>query len=180
MQLYRVRAGVKGVTSGLVPTHTDMSTPEERLRRLGLDLPAPPRPLGSYVPLVVAGDLAFLSGMLPVVDGAPRFVGQLGGGGLAIDAGREAARLATLNALATIRAQLGSLDRVDRVARLAAYLAAAEGFTEHPKVADAASMLLAEIFGAERGHTRLVFGVGSLPAGMCVELELILALRPER
>ncbi len=156
-----------------------MSGAEARLRALGVELPAPPRPLGRYVPLVVAGELAFLSGMVPVVDGVPRFVGQLGGR-LAVDEGREAARLATLNALAIVRAELGSLDRVERVVRLAVYLNATEGFTEHPKVAHAASLLLADLFGAERGHTRLVYGVTSLPAGMCIELELILALRPAR
>jgi enamine deaminase RidA (YjgF/YER057c/UK114 family) len=156
-----------------------VSGAEARLRELGVELPAPPRPLGAYVPLVVAGDLAFLSGMVPVVEGVPRFVGQLGRG-LGVDEGREAARLATRNALAIVRAELGSLDRVDRAVRLAAYLNAAEGFTEHPRVADAASQLLAEVFGAERGHTRLVYGVTSLPLGMCIELELILALRPAR
>jgi len=156
-----------------------VSLAEARLRRLGVELPAPPRPLGSYVPLVVAGELAFLSGMVPVVGGVPRFVGQLGRD-LGVDDGREAARLATLNALAIVRAELGSLDRVDRVVRLAAYLVAAEGFTEHPKVADAASLLLAELFEAQRGHTRLLYGVTRLPAGMCIELELMLALRPAR
>ncbi|MCI0668824.1 MAG: RidA family protein [Myxococcaceae bacterium] len=153
-----------------------MSTPEQRLRDLGIELPVPPRPLGSYVPARISGNLVYLSGMVPVEGGVPRFVGRLGAN-LQLEEGRQAARIAALNALSTARAQLGSLDRLQGVVRLAAYFRTTEEFTEHPKVADAASELFRDIFGPDNGHTRLVLGVSSLPAGMCVVLDVILALR---
>ena len=158
--------------------------PEQRLKDLGVELPAPPVPLGNYVPIVISGGLAFLSGMVPIVNGEPHFVGAIGAA-ISVDEGRRAARLAALNGLSVLRQHIGSLDRVDRVVRLAVYLRATEDFEAHPRVADGASDLFAEIFdrppsvesSGRPGHARLVFGVSSLPAGMCVELEIIAALR---
>jgi enamine deaminase RidA (YjgF/YER057c/UK114 family) len=146
--------------------------PERRLRDLGLTLPDSPTPLGRYVPLTRAGPLVFVSGMLPLVDGAPRFIGVLGDS-LTLDDGLAAARLATTNALATLRRHLGDLDRVEAVVRLAVYLRTTAEFAEHARIADAASGLIAHLW--DRGHARMVFGVSSLPAGVCVEIELIAA-----
>jgi enamine deaminase RidA (YjgF/YER057c/UK114 family) len=148
---------------------------EQRLKDLGIDLPRPPTPLGAYVEAVQTGNLLFLSGTLPVEGGVPRFLGRLGGE-LTVEEGKRATRLAALNALALAKAHLGSLDKVTRVVRLGVSLVTTPDFREHPKVADAASELLVSVFGADKTSTRLVFGMGSLPLGVCVVLEIILEI----
>jgi enamine deaminase RidA (YjgF/YER057c/UK114 family) len=154
-------------------TKTTEASPEQRLQALGLSLPRPPTPLGAYVETVQTGNLLFLSGTLPVDGGVPRFLGRIGGE-LSVEDGRRATHLAALNALALARAHLGSLDRVSQVVRLAVSLATTSEFHQHPKVADAASELLRSVFGHEKASTRMVYGVTSLPAGVCVVVELIL------
>jgi enamine deaminase RidA (YjgF/YER057c/UK114 family) len=149
------------------------TTAEERLRDLGIELPHPPKPLGAYVEAVQTGSLLFLSGTLPLEGGVARFVGRIGGE-LSMEDGRRATRLAALNALAAAKEHLGSLDRVTRVVRLAVSLVATPEFSQHPRVADAASELLANVFGENRTSTRIVYGVTSLPVGVCVVVELIL------
>ena len=155
---------------------TNATTAEDRLARLGLHLPDAPTPFGAYVPAVQTGNLLFLSGMLATSGHAATVVGILGKD-LDVPAGRQAATTAALNALALTRKQLGSLDRVSRVVRLGVYVAATPQFTEHPKVADAASELLREVFGDQTVSSRLVFGVASLPLGSPVELEVILEVK---
>jgi enamine deaminase RidA (YjgF/YER057c/UK114 family) len=147
--------------------------PELRLKELGINLPQPPKPLGAYVEAVQTGNLLFLSGTLPVEAGKPKYVGRIGDE-LSVDEGQRAARLAALNALALAKEHLGSLNKVKRVVRLGASLVTTADFRELPKVADAASDLLVSVFGPEKTSTRLVFGMGTLPLGVCVELELIL------
>ena len=153
--------------------NTANTTAEERLRALGIDLPHPPAPLGAYVEAVQTGKLLFLSGALPVDGGAAKFAGRIGDQLGLID-GRRATVLAALNALAAAKEHLGSLDRVTRVVRLAVSLVTTPEFSEHPRVADAASELLAKVFGENRRSTRMVYGVTSLPVGVCVVVELIL------
>jgi enamine deaminase RidA (YjgF/YER057c/UK114 family) len=145
---------------------------EERLKELGIILPRPPTPLGAYVESVQAGGLLFLSGTLPVEGGALKFPGRIGEE-LSVEDGRQATRLAALNALALAKEHLGSLDKVRRVVRLGVFLVTAPEFREHPKVADAASELMGSVFGADKTSTRLVFGMASLPLGACVVLESI-------
>jgi enamine deaminase RidA (YjgF/YER057c/UK114 family) len=157
-------------------TPNDNGTAEERIRTLGIELPPPPIPLGAYVEAVQSGNLLFLSGTLPVGAGIPRFQGRIGGG-LSVDDGREATRLAALNALAAAREHLGSLDKVSRVVRLAVSLATSPDFSQHAKVADAASELLRSVFGSDKTSTRMVYGVTSLPAGVAAVVELILEVR---
>jgi len=132
----------------------------------------PPTPLGAYVESVRTGNLLFLSGVLPLEEGAPRFRGRIGGE-LSLDVGRQPVRLATLNALSATKADLGSLDRVTCVARLVVSLVTTSDLTQHPKVADAASELLVAVFGVEKTSTRMVYGVATLPAGVCTIVELI-------
>jgi enamine deaminase RidA (YjgF/YER057c/UK114 family) len=148
-------------------------TAEQRLRDLGFDLSHPPRPLGAYVEAVQTGSLLFLSGTLPLEGGTPKFVGRVGSE-LSIEDGRRATHLAALNALAAAREHLGSLDRVTRVVRLAVSLLTTPEFRQHPTVADAASELLATVFGADRTSTRLVYGAATLPLGVSAVVELIL------
>ena len=146
---------------------------EQRLTDLGIELPTPPQPFGAYVESVQSGRLLFLSGMLPVVDHKPKYIGRLGQE-LDIESGRDALRTASMSALAAARAHLGTLDKVTRVVRLGVYLAASGDFFDQPKVADAASELFESIFGKDRTSVRMVLGVASLPLGMPVELEVIL------
>ena len=156
---------------------SDTTTAEGRLAKLGIHLPEAPTPFGAYVPAVQTGNLLFLSGMLATSGHTATAVGVVGKD-LDGKAGREAALTAALNALALTRKQLGSLDRVSHVVRLGVYVAATPEFTEHPKVADAASELLRNVFGAQAVSSRLVFGVASLPLGSPVELEVILEVKP--
>ena len=148
------------------------TTAERRLKDLGIELPRPPTPLGAYVEAVQTGNLLFLSGTLPVEEGVPRFLGRIGAE-LNLEEGRRATRLAAFNALALAKQHLGSLDRVTRVVRLGISLATTPDFREHAKVADAASELLVSVFGADKTSTRLVYGMTSLPVGVCVVLESI-------
>ena len=145
---------------------------DQRLRELDINLPKPPTPLGAYVEGVQTGNLLFLSGTLPVEGRTPRFLGRIGGD-LSVEDGRRATRLAALNAIALAKEYLGSLDRVKRVVRLGVSLVTTAEFRDHPKVADAASDLFVSIFGADKTSTRVVYGMASLPVGVCVVLESI-------
>jgi enamine deaminase RidA (YjgF/YER057c/UK114 family) len=155
---------------------TNSATAEDRLNALGIRLPDPPAPFGAYVPAVRTGDLLFLSGMLATSGHAVKIAGIVGKT-LDVKAGREAARVAALNALALARKQLGVLDRVSRVVRLGVYVAATPDFTDHARVADAASELLRDVLGEATVSSRLVIGVASLPLGSPVELEVILEVK---
>ena len=157
-------------------TNTTSAGAERRLQELGIKLPRPPAPLGAYVEAVQTGNLLFLSGTLPVEGGVPKFLGRIGAD-LSVDDGRRATRLAALNALALAKEHLGSLDRVTRVVRLGVSLVTTPEFREHPKIADAASELLVSVFGVDKVSTRLVFGMASLPVGVCVVLESIFEIR---
>jgi enamine deaminase RidA (YjgF/YER057c/UK114 family) len=155
---------------------TESSTADSRLADLGIHLPDPPSPFGAYVEAVQTGNLLFLSGMLATAGHAVTMVGIVGKD-LDVPKGRDAARTAALNVLAVARQHLGSLDRVSRVVRLGVSIAATAQFTEHPKVADAASELLRDVFGEAMMPSRLVLGVASLPLGSPVELEVILEVK---
>ncbi len=148
------------------------SDAERRLQLLGIQLPTPPTPFGSYVETRQTGNLLFLSGMLPVVDHRPKYVGRIGKE-LDADAGRDAARIAALNALAAAKKHLSSLDRISCVVRLGIFMATYGDFFDQPGVADGASDLLRDIFGSEKMAVRSVIGVASLPLGMPIELDLI-------
>ena len=145
---------------------------EQRLKELGIKLPTPPEPFGTYVEAVQTGNLLFLSGMLPTEGHAAKLIGRVGAE-LDVEAGREAAHLAALNVLAVARQYLGSLDKVTRIVRLGVSVATSEDVRDQPKVADAASELLQDVFGKDKSPCRLVYGVASLPLGTPVELEVI-------
>jgi enamine deaminase RidA (YjgF/YER057c/UK114 family) len=149
-----------------------LATAEQRLRQLGIKLPAPPEPFGIYAEAVQTGNLLFLTGMLPTVGRETKFIGRIGAE-LDVQTGRKAAYLAAVNALAVARQHLGSLDEVTRIVRLGVLVATSGDVREQPKIADGASELLQDIFGKDRNPSRLVYGVASLPLGVPVELELI-------
>ena len=148
------------------------SSIERRLVDLGIELSAPPTPFGNYVEVLQTGDLLFLSGMLPVVDHKPKYLGHLG---KELDAaqGQDAARTAGLSALSALKAYLGTLDRVRRIVRIGVLIATSGDFVDQPKVADGASDLFRDVFGADGISPRLVLGVASLPLDLPVELEVI-------
>lgn len=148
-----------------------------RLSELGIVLPTPPTPLGAYVESSDAGDLLFLSGTLPVVDGKLAVSGRLGES-LSVTEGQQGARIASLNALAAAQQHLGDLDRLKKLVKLTVLMATTEQFVEHAAVADGASDLFVQIFGREAGHVRLVYGVQSLPIGTPVIVDVIFEIRP--
>jgi len=152
---------------------------EKRLQELGITLPAPPQPFGSYAEAVQSGNLLFLSGMLPTEGRTAKFIGRVGAE-LDVEAGRQAAHLAALNGLAVARQHLGSLDKVVRIVRLGVSIATSGDLREHPKIADGASNLLQDVFGKDKNPSRLIFGVASLPLGVPVELELIFEVTNSR
>jgi enamine deaminase RidA (YjgF/YER057c/UK114 family) len=156
----------------VIPEDSQPANAEQRLKDLGIELPAPPEPFGTYVEAVQTGNLLFLTGMLPTEGRAAKFVGRIGAE-LDVEAGRKAAHLATLNALAVTRQHLGTLDKVTRIVRLGVSVATSGDVRDQPKVADAASDLLQDVFGKEKNPCRLVYGVASLPLGTPVELEVI-------
>jgi len=143
---------------------------ERRLRDLAIALPATPTPLGSYIETVQTGNLLFLSGMLPVVDHKPKYIGRVGKE-LDVETGRDAVYTAALNALAAAQQHLGSLDRIVRPVRLGVFIATYGDFFDQPKVADGASDLFRDIFGSDRLPVRTVIGLASLPLGVPNELE---------
>jgi enamine deaminase RidA (YjgF/YER057c/UK114 family) len=145
---------------------------EQRLVELGISLPPPPEPFGTYAEAVQTGNLLFLTGMLPTEGRAAKFVGRVGAE-LDVEAGCQAARLAALNGLAVARRYLGSLDRVTRIVRLGVSVATSADGRELAKVADGASDLLRAVFGRDKNPCRLVYGVASLPLATPIELEII-------
>jgi enamine deaminase RidA (YjgF/YER057c/UK114 family) len=151
-------------------------TPDSRLDDLGIQLPAAPTPFGSYVEALQTGNLLFLSGMLPVIDHKPAYVGRIG---KELDAktGREAAHVAAMNALASVKNHLGTLNQVKRVVRLGIFMATSGDAVDQPGVANGASDLFRDVFGEEHMAVRLVIGVASLPLGVPIELEVILELK---
>ena len=165
-----MNTGSKDKLLGVDSSHP--ATAEQRFKQLGIKLPTPPAPFGIYAEAVQTGNLLFLTGMLPTVGREAKFIGRIGAE-LDVQTGRQAAYLATLNALAVARQHLGSLDQVTRIVRLGVLVATSGDVREQPKIADGASELLQDVFGKDKNPSRLVYGVASLPLGVPVELELI-------
>ena len=145
---------------------------EERLAELGIILPPAPKPVASYIPVKVVGDLAWVAAQIPMQDGAVTVAGKVGGE-VTIDDANAGARRCALQALAALQAALGTLDRVKGIVKLDVFVASATGFTDHPKVANGASDLLVEVFGDEGRHARAAVGVPELPLGAAVEVALL-------
>ena len=144
----------------------------ERLLEIGEELPAAPRPLANYVPVVLSGSTAFVAGQVPMVDGALVHPGLLGES-VTVAEGAAAARKAALQALAALRAELGSFGPLQRISQVTVYVAATSGFVEHPEVANGASELLVQVLGDAGRHARAAVGTTSLPRGSSVEVAVI-------
>lgn len=147
-------------------------SPEDKLKELGIELPEAPTPLGAYIPLLRTGNLVFLSGILPLSQGKLLKQGRVGKE-ISLDEAREEARVATVNALSVLKSHLGSLDKVKRCVKITGYIASEPDFTEQPKVLNAASDLLFEIFGEKGRHVRSAIGVNVLPLNSPLEIEFI-------
>jgi len=145
---------------------------EEKLKAMGLSLPKPPKPVAAYIPAVKTGNLIFISGQIPVVNGELKYKGKVGKD-LGIEDGYEAAKICVLNALSIVKGMTGSLDKVKRIVRVVGYVNCSDNFEEPHKVVNGASELLVEIFGEKGRHARLALGTNTLPLGAAIELEMI-------
>jgi enamine deaminase RidA (YjgF/YER057c/UK114 family) len=154
-----------------------MTTVEDRLRDLGLTLPAAPKPAAQYVSCVRVGDLLYISGNIGEIDGAPKYLGKVGAE-VSLEQAYEMARSCVLNHLAIIKAEYGTFDAVDRIVRLTGYVNSAPGFTTLAKVTNGGSDLLVELFGDRGRHARTTIGVSMLARNAPVETELLVALKP--
>jgi enamine deaminase RidA (YjgF/YER057c/UK114 family) len=146
---------------------------EEKLAARGLVLPAMPAPVANYVRTVRAGNLLFVSGHGPSRDGAMQYIGKVGAN-LTVEEGYQAAQLVALNCLASVKDALGDLDRVRRVVKLLGMVNCTPEFTQQPQVINGASDLLVDLYGEAGRHARSAVGMGSLPGGIAVEIEMIL------
>jgi enamine deaminase RidA (YjgF/YER057c/UK114 family) len=150
---------------------------ERKLSELGLELPEAAKPSFLYVPVIVHGHIAYVSGQLPKVGDDVRVTGKVGAE-VSIEEAKEAARICVLQSLAVLREALGSLDRVERILKVNGYVASAPGFNQQPAVLDAASELLVRVFGQAGQHARAAVGVAELPRNSPVEIEFTVAVRP--
>jgi enamine deaminase RidA (YjgF/YER057c/UK114 family) len=148
---------------------------DETLSSLGITLPSPPPPAGSYVPVVISGSLAFVAGQIPVEAGRVKFAGKVGKD-LPVESGQQAARLCTINALAQLKVALGSLERVQRVVKVTGFVNCEPTFADQPRVVNGASDLLVQVFGEKGRHARAAVGVASLPLESAVEVEFIVEI----
>jgi len=149
----------------------------DNLTRLGITLPEPIKPVASYVGFIKQGDLVFVSGQLPFVDGKLRHTGQLGDSVSIEDAAGEA-RICAINILAQIQIACdGDLERIVRCVKLGGFVSSTPDFTDHPKVINGASDFIGEVLGERGAHARAAVGVAALPLGVCVEIEAIFAIR---
>ena len=151
-------------------------TPEDKLKELGIELPEAPKPLGSYIPAVRTGNLIFLSGMLPLIQGKLVRQGKVGED-IRIEEAGEDVRTAVINALSVLKANIGTLNNVKRCVKITGYIASSPNFTDQPMVLNAASDLLFEIFGESGKHARVAVGVNVLPLNSPVEIEFIFEVK---
>lgn len=155
-----------------------MGKVEERLAGLGITLPPAPEPMGAYARAVIAGSLVFVSGQLPRLDGEMRWPGKVPAD-VSEACAKQAMRLAALNAVAVLRAELGDLDRVLRIVKLKGSVASSPGFIGQPGIVDGASELMLEVFGEAGRHARMAVGVAELPGRAAAAVEIIALIAPE-
>jgi len=149
-----------------------MSSPEEKIKSLGIELPDAPEPLGSYIPLIRTGNLVFLSGILPLKNGKLTRVGKVGSE-VKTEEAMEDAKIIVINALSILKSHIGNLNNVKKCVKMIGYVASSDDFMEQPKVLNAASNLLYEIFGENGKHARAAIGVNVLPLNSPLEIEFI-------
>ena len=145
---------------------------EGKIKDLGIELPVPPTPAGSYIPVVKTGNLLFISGQIPMESGKVVFTGKVSDENLEV--AQKSARMCAINIVAQIKREIGDLDKVTKIVRLSGFVNSSPEFTQHPKVINAASDLIFEIFGDRGKHSRIAVGVASLPLGSMTEIDAII------
>jgi enamine deaminase RidA (YjgF/YER057c/UK114 family) len=145
---------------------------DEKLKELSIVIPTPPSPAGSYIPVVTTGNLAFVSGQIPMKEGKVVFEGKVPDE-QSLESAREAAKICIINSLAQLKVNLGSLDKITKFVRISGFVNSNPNFIEQPRVINAASDLLVEIFGDIAKHSRIAVGVTSLPLNSTVEIDMI-------
>ena len=144
---------------------------EEKIKTIGIKLPNPPNPAGSYIPVVKSGNLLYVSGQIPMEDGKVVFTGKVSDTN--IETAQKSARICAINILAQLKKELGDLEKISRIVRLSGFVNSGPEFTQQPKVINAASDLFYEIFGECGKHSRIAVGVSSLPLNSMTEIDAI-------
>ena len=144
---------------------------EQKIESLGITLPSPPTPAGSYIPVIRTGNLIFISGQIPMAEGKVMFTGKVSDENLEI--AQKSARMCAINILAQIKREIGDLDKVSKIVRLSGFVNAVPEFSQHPKVINSASDLIFEVFGEKGKHSRIAVGVASLPLNSMTEIDAI-------
>ncbi len=148
---------------------------EEKIKSIGIKLPNPPSPAGSYIPVVKSGNLLYVSGQIPMEDGKVVFTGKVSDTN--IETAQKSARICAINILAQLKKELGDLEKISRIIRLSGFVNSGPEFTQQPKVINAASDLFYEIFGECGKHSRIAVGVSSLPLNSMTEIDAIVEMK---
>ena len=148
---------------------------EEKIKSIGIKLPNPPSPAGSYIPVVKSGNLLYVSGQIPMEDGKVVFTGKVSDTN--IETAQKSARICAINILAQLKKELGDLEKISRIIRLSGFVNSGPEFTQQPKVINAASDLFYEIFGEGGKHSRIAVGVSSLPLNSMTEIDAIVEIK---
>ena len=148
---------------------------DEKIKSLGINLPIPPSPAGSYIPVVRSGDLLYVSGQIPMEDGKVAFTGKVSDAN--IETAQKSARICAINILAQLKKELGDLEKISKIVRISGFVNSVPEFTQQPKVINAASDLLYEIFGECGKHSRIAVGVSSLPLNSMTEIDAIVEMK---
>lgn len=148
---------------------------DEKLKSLNIELPTPPKPAGAYIPVVISDQTVYVSGQIPIEDGKVAYKGKVPTE-QSLEQAQAAARICVINALAQLKSELGNLDRISKIVKVSGFVNSSPDFTDQPKVINAASNLLYEIFGEKGQHSRIAVGVASLPLGSTVEIDMIVEI----
>lgn len=148
---------------------------DEKIKSLGINLPIPPSPAGSYIPVVRSGNLLYVSGQIPMEDGKVAFTGKVSDAN--IETAQKSARICAINILAQLKKELGDLEKISKIVRISGFVNSVPEFTQQPKVINAASDLLYEIFGECGKHSRIAVGVSSLPLNSMTEIDAIVEMK---
>jgi enamine deaminase RidA (YjgF/YER057c/UK114 family) len=148
---------------------------KEKLESLNITLPIPPKPAGAYIPVVKTGNIAYVSGQIPIKDGRVAYKGKVPST-QSLEQAQEAAKLCVINALAQLKLELGDLEKISKIIRVSGFVNSEPDFTDQPKVINAASNLLFKIFGEKGQHSRIAIGVASLPLDATIEIDMIVEI----
>lgn len=149
---------------------------EQKLKEMGIELPAPVAPLAAYIPAVQVGNMVYTSGQIPMIAGKLQFTGKVGKD-VSVDEAYAAAKTCAINCLSAVKGVIGDLDKIDKIFKVTGFVNSAAGFNAQPKVINGASEFLGEVFGDNGKHARSAVGVSDLPIDAPVEVEIIVKLK---